>query len=337
MATSYRPKLPSRPSSARSLDFSTCSNEGRVDSPLLKRSKSQGKADVDAKTWKSEVKRESKVVSGGPTWADRVRGLAKPVTMPSARGNDKIKSCVFDSVGVAHSEKSLKNSENDDEGSDLEEGWERVTRVRSRSASSGRSGNHGYKHSTGTTRTKKKKSSDSSTSRSNSSASVEPTTPPVFEDPPQIVLSTTTESDPLRGERAAMQDDKMAESSDPRQNDLQEERVAEPKDKMAESSASDSIPLPDEKTPEQEDKMAETTVRVVGQNDGTPLPENEAVKEEAKMAVGDEKDSIPVQEADEVAQVTVEEVKEKTEEPASQEEEVRLATIVTVSVLQSNQ
>ena len=83
--TNHQPKVPSRPSSARSLDFSTCSNEGRVNSPLLKRSKSQGKADSDDRTRKSEERKESKVVSNGPTWADRVRGLvAKPIATPTA-------------------------------------------------------------------------------------------------------------------------------------------------------------------------------------------------------------------------------------------------------------
>ena len=112
------------------------------------------------------------------------------------------------------------------EDSGLEDGWERVTRFRSRSASSGRCGNHSHKHAKDS-RTKNKKSSDSSTSRSESSASIEPSTPSVFDEPPSIGLSAT-ESKPSQEEGAVEQEDKMAESSAIDENDgIPLEEVAE--------------------------------------------------------------------------------------------------------------
>ena len=183
--THPKPIILSRPSSARSLDFSSCSCEGRVDAPsLLRRSKSHGKADSATKT-----------TGDGLTWADRVSGRTKPIM--------RVKSSASDSGSVVPPapETVLKATEED-----AEEGWEKVTRFRSKSACSGskstHNGHHKHKLKNRTSKlSSKNRSKSNSSSRSESSnshsgsSSIEPLTP-VFDE----LVVIPAESKPLEVE-----------------------------------------------------------------------------------------------------------------------------------------
>ncbi len=113
------------------------------------------------------------VITDGLTWADRVKGLTKPSQLG-------VKSSVSDSGALSQ---GMIHTTYDD---DMEEGWETVTRFRSKSASSAyrtRKGSNKHKHNNKTRPSESNSNSHSTSSRSGSS-SMEPSTPvldePVF-------------------------------------------------------------------------------------------------------------------------------------------------------------
>ena len=133
------PPKGSRPSSARSLNFSTCSSEPRLDKHVLFRSKSQEKSDM-----KPAIGEKNEIVTGAPTWADRVKGLSQG----NGNSNKAKQEIPFKSEKKESSQEPPKMVADEEE---LEEGWERVTRTRSRSASSSskssrscQTGNHAH-------------------------------------------------------------------------------------------------------------------------------------------------------------------------------------------------